>query len=118
MLCPLEKSGFCELVQMNIPVSWCKDVCKGNWESHRFNTAKLPSLPRMALNLAGAVVRHATDGLKERSLDKQVEYKNICIACNQMIIKNDKMRCTNTGCGCYLDTKIQWESEHCPIEKW
>ena len=118
MTCPLEKSGFCELVQMNVPVSWCADVCKTNWEQHRFNALKLPSLPRMALNLAGAVAGHLADGLKERSMEKQFEYLSICKVCDQMIIKDEKWRCTNVSCGCFIETKVKWESAHCPIGKW
>jgi hypothetical protein len=118
MTCPLEKNGFCAKVQMHVPVSWCADVCKTNWEKHRFNALALPSLPRMAVNLAGAAIKHLAEGLIERSDEKQKEFLEICKVCNQMIIKDEKWRCTNIKCGCFIQTKVKWDSAHCPIGKW
>jgi hypothetical protein len=31
------KGGYCGIVKMHVPRSWCEDVCKGNWDSKSIN---------------------------------------------------------------------------------
>lgn len=71
-----------------------------------------PSLLRKALNLAGALVRHAADGLARVGDDEYAARLVICDHCEQ------KEGTTCRACGCVLALKASWRSEGCPLGKW
>ncbi|MGD0077071.1 MAG: glycosyltransferase family 2 protein [Sedimentisphaerales bacterium] len=43
------KNGYCEIVKKHVPVSWCDNVCKGNWDGKTINPAGMVVAP-MPLN--------------------------------------------------------------------
>lgn len=75
---------------------------------------KMPSLIQQAKNLAISAKDHIKNGMRQVSAEKKAERLNICSSCP--FFKSDTMRCGH--CGCFLETKTQWESSTCPIKKW
>jgi hypothetical protein len=75
---------------------------------------KMPSLIQQAKNLAIATKDHIKNGMRKVDQDKKEWRLSICKTCPYF--KKDTMRCGH--CGCFLETKTQWESSTCPIGKW
>lgn len=76
----------------------------------------LPSLPKLAANFIKATTKHVVNGMKY--VDNN-EYERRLSICN----KNEcgfrvGVRCMHKDCGCFLDRKAWWQSEHCPIKLW
>jgi hypothetical protein len=74
----------------------------------------LPSLPRLAGNLAKAVVKHLGNGLKTVEVSTFQRRLDQCNDCGLRV----KNRCTHESCGCFIDKKAWWASEECPLDKW
>jgi len=116
MTCPLTQNGYCETRKI-----WCSTIyCGKCWRKMHPGEPKpeLPSVPQMAANFTVATARHLLNGMKERTAEQQEGCLKLCRECNQMILKNEQMRCTNVKCGCVLERKVKWESAHCPVKKW
>lgn len=71
-----------------------------------------PGLLDCGKNIGKAVLRFASSGFKMVGNDIKNQRLAICQACP--FLRGD--RCGK--CGCNLQYKAAWESEHCPIEKW
>lgn len=65
-------------------------------------------------NLTSALINHTVDGLSK--VDVNVVNERLC-KCNACEFR-DKETCTHPECGCYLDTKVWFKSEKCPIGLW
>lgn len=87
----------------------------------------MPTIPRQALNLGGAVVRTITSAIVgKRVKATQVEESIRLAICKQCPSvrpwerDNDFLRCAE--CGCWLNGKIKAKarlaSESCPLDKW
>jgi len=74
----------------------------------------LPSLPKMAVNLAKAVGKHLANGMKKVDFKEYQRRLDICNGCPLRL----KTRCTHESCGCFLDKKAWWDSEECPLGNW
>lgn len=79
---------------------------------------KQPSIIRKAINFGGALVRHVADGLDHVPEKVSKERLFICRGCPFRDPSSKKLICTHKDCGCYLDTKVTWASEKCPIGLW
>ena len=76
----------------------------------------MPPITSQAKNLAGAVGRSVTAGVKGEAVKVSREVRDerhaICLAC----VRRHEKRCLE--CGCWLTAK-QWSAtEDCPIGKW
>lgn len=108
--CRKFEGGYCPRVDMTVPKSWCSAGCE-------YYGRKLPSMPKMAANFTGAVVRRVVDR-RDRPADQQEACMEMCRACDRHIVKNGQDRCTHGRCGCFLAKKIKWASEMCPEGRW
>lgn len=75
---------------------------------------EFPSLPAMAVNLAGALWDWAVSGFEMASEEEQARRLAICGPCPF----HDDGRCRHLGCGCFLAAKVKLKTQHCPISKW
>jgi len=73
---------------------------------------KLPSVAKMAGNLAIALTEHVATGSKVASKKKFEKRLEACSMCPH---RTDK-RCS--VCGCFVDKKAKWNESVCPIGKW
>lgn len=95
------------------------DQCFGKkmWESRK--EKPLPSKAKMAVNFSQAVVTDIATGRQRRSVkEAETILEAFCkgngTAC-EWYRPSDK-RCA--ACGCYLEKKVAWKSQHCPMNKW
>ena len=77
-----------------------------------------PSLPKKAANLTKAVIKHVANGLKHTSKETQEARRSICRQCPFRDPHSFVLICTHQECGCYIDSKVVWTSEECPIGLW
>jgi len=77
-----------------------------------------PSLSRKIVNYAKAGIKHVANGLEHVSTEIQEKRTYICRGCpfRDPIAKD--LICTHEDCGCYIETKVTWASEECPIGLW
>jgi hypothetical protein len=76
-----------------------------------------PSAVEMALNFAKAAAKHAMDGARKTTPEERTNRLAICSSCEFCESREEApYRCTN--CGCFLQVKTAWASEHCPLAKW
>jgi hypothetical protein len=94
--------GFCEIRGLHVMKRACK-ICNQRW----------PNKIELAKNFSKAVARRMPE-IKNRTDDEQARIFAICEACERY----EDGRCRHVKCGCYLKTKIKWETEHCPENKW
>tara|TARA_R110000765_G_scaffold288759_4_gene384972 strand:+ start:4330 stop:6237 length:1908 start_codon:yes stop_codon:yes gene_type:complete len=73
---------------------------------------KLPSITKMAGNLAIALKEHIATGSESTSKEKFEKRLEICSMCTH---RTDK-QCSI--CGCFVDKKAMWAESECPIGKW
>jgi len=88
---------------------------KKNTEKNIQNTKELPMSEKVR-NLTKSLVRHASNGFDNTSVEVREERRNICLGCPHMIDSGLLIACQQ--CGCFIDTKIAWSSEQCPIGLW
>jgi hypothetical protein len=74
---------------------------------------KGPSLLEKAGNLAVALIKHAADRFRTVDQNTKIYRLSICQSCEHM---TKERACT--VCGCFLDEKVTWCSEECPLQKW
>lgn len=73
---------------------------------------KLPSMLKMAVNLAKALAEHAVDGLGKTPKDS---YDARLLRCSWCEKRNDD-RCS--VCGCFIAVKASMRSQSCPLGRW
>jgi glycosyltransferase involved in cell wall biosynthesis len=83
--------------------------CYWRWSGDRPDDEPLPSLPRMAANLAGAALDHMLNGLK---MADEATRKSRLAICRQCPHYRGDGRCSLCGCG--LDAKVSWAASRCP----
>lgn len=71
---------------------------------------------KLVKNFGKALVKHVVNGMKH--VDEQEYQRRIGICNEDRCGFRSGIRCTHEDCGCYLDMKAWWESEHCPIDFW
>lgn len=77
-------------------------------------TLRVPGLLQRAASLGKAIVYHVAAGLPGAD-DETVESRlATCQACE----KYDADRRVCKACGCFLDVKICWAEQKCPLGKW
>lgn len=82
------------------------------------NKPQMPSLGRMAANVAQSVVRNAASVAQGNALKLDPSEANrrlsICRGCE--FFSSEAQRCQK--CGCYLSVKTYLKAEKCPVGKW
>ena len=73
---------------------------------------KLPSIAKMAGNLAIALTEHVSTGSHSTSKE---EFENRLAVCSMCTHRTDK-QCS--VCGCFVDKKASWKESECPLGKW
>jgi hypothetical protein len=92
----------------------------------RRNAPEGPSLIRKAANFAKAVVTHVTAGMPKTPEPEIARRITICEACLPSgdesappgFFDPVKRECTHPNCGCNMNRKAAWLTQHCPIGKW
>lgn len=74
-----------------------------------------PSTFRKAVNLSKAVVTHAVAGFPEADGALVARRLEICRTCENYD-PGPPARCR--ACGCFLDIKLTWADQRCPINRW
>lgn len=74
-----------------------------------------PSLFHNAANFGKALVTHAVAGFPEADEAMVVRRLEICHTCEKYD-PGPPARCR--ACGCFLDIKIAWAEQKCPIGRW
>lgn len=87
--------------------------CKSCGQPH-----KAPNIIQKTINLSKAVVKHVIDGLGATPKDVQKARTYICRGCPFRDPFAKDLICTHEDCGCYIETKVTWASEECPIGLW
>jgi hypothetical protein len=75
---------------------------------------KMPNLFTQAANLAKSVTKHALSGGMNVSPEEKQARLDICYGCDRFV--KETSRCS--ACGCYLNTKTEWKTSSCPLNKW
>ena len=75
---------------------------------------EIPDILTRGKNLGKAVVKHIINKCEFVEIEEYERRINICNTCD---LRNGRI-CTHPECGCYLDEKGWWLSEHCPLNKW
>lgn len=75
---------------------------------------KMPNLFTQAANLAKSVTKHALSGGANVSPEEKQARLDICYGCDKFV--KETSRCS--ACGCYLNTKTEWKTSSCPLNKW
>lgn len=73
---------------------------------------KLPGLPTQAANFTKAVIKHISTGMQSTDNAEKAKRSNICNRCDS----NINGRCKE--CGCFINKKISWKDQECPLKKW
>lgn len=74
-----------------------------------------PSLIRKAANFGRAVIQHAVAGFPEADGTTVAQRLEICRTCENYD-SGPPARCR--ACGCFLDIKLTWADQRCPINRW
>ena len=82
------------------------------------NCGNGPSLPKKIINYTKASIKHLADGLVHTTLETQEERRSICRQCPFRDSESPVLICSHPDCGCYIDSKVVWASEECPIGLW
>lgn len=75
----------------------------------------LPTIAKMAWNLAGSLAAFVADGLTTVDADEYQRRLAICDACEERTGKNAN-RCAK--CGCFIAAKAMGRAWTCPLGKW
>jgi hypothetical protein len=82
------------------------------------NKSNMPSLPQMAKNLGGEIIKNVQSVAAGNSLNTDSaegdRRKGICNSCE--FFNKTQDRCTK--CGCYMAVKAYLKASNCPIGKW
>ena len=77
-----------------------------------------PSSIRKAVNFSKAAIKHIANGLEHTSKEVQEKRRSFCLQCPFIDPVSPVLICTHEKCGCYIDSKVIWASEECPIGLW
>ena len=66
------------------------------------------------INFTKSFANYASNGFHNSSKEVQDFRANICKTCENF----NSLNTTCNLCGCYLDIKVTWANEKCPIDKW
>lgn len=77
---------------------------------------KPPNFIKKAENFTKASMRHAASGFEHVSENVKQHRMRLCAGCDFLMPPEDNPTCGQ--CGCYLNIKIGWASESCPVGKW
>jgi len=83
-------------------------------ESRRNCTSGGPSVTQMAKNFAKAAGNYIKSGGENVTEEEHKKRLSVCSTCE---FKKGP-RCIHSKCGCFIEVKAKWASEHCPIDKW
>lgn len=75
-----------------------------------------PGFLARAANAFKAAARHVAN--RGRKVDAAETSRRLAICQSCPIRHPAKMVCRHPDCGCNLNIKATWESEHCPVSKW
>ena len=75
----------------------------------------ISTLLKMGIGFAGSLLNHVASGMKKVSQKEMSRRIDICKGC-EFFTDGEHPSCSK--CGCYMNIKARWESEHCPIDKW
>jgi hypothetical protein len=84
-------------------------------ETHRNCTPQAPSIIKKGVNFIKSTVNHIANKMKKVSQKETDRRIDICKGC-EFFTDGEHPSCSK--CGCYMNIKARWESEHCPIDKW
>lgn len=101
--CKNFKGGFCEILKVNTPRSFCHRRC---------SNMRHPDTATMALTLVGSVVSYASKGFPNRTKEEIEKIKAVCSVCEFYRTKKCVL------CGCNLAAKIKMATTKCPAGKW
>lgn len=82
------------------------------------NCGQGPNLVKKTINLGKALFQHVIDGLGTTPDNVQQERIQTCRMCPFRHTSSNDLVCTHEDCGCYIETKVTWASEECPIGLW
>lgn len=74
-----------------------------------------PAFFRKAVNLGKAIVEHAVAGFPEADGAMVARRLEICHTCENY---DPGLPARCRACGCFLDIKIAWAEQKCPIGRW
>lgn len=75
-----------------------------------------PGLVALAVNFGKAVVAHAADGFQPADPMTQSVRLAACQGCD--LRRPEDNVCLHPDCGCYINVKVQWRTQDCPLGKW
>lgn len=73
-----------------------------------------PGFLQKAANFGRAITQHLAAGLPQADEATVAHRLSLCHVCEHF----DAERTVCKICGCYLDIKIRWQEQKCPIERW
>lgn len=73
-----------------------------------------PSLLQKAANFGRAITQHLAAGLPHTDEATVARRLSICQVCEYF----DATRTACRKCGCYMEVKVKWAEQKCPIGKW
>jgi hypothetical protein len=88
---------------------------KGLPRSFPVINSKNPSIIEKGVNFIKSATKHIVNGMKKVSQKEMNRRIDICKGC-EFFTDGERPSCSK--CGCYMNIKARWESEHCPIDKW
>lgn len=114
----------CDCFRRGRPFKLGRD-CRSCWLYHNHPAYRVhwggpplhpPGPLRKAWNYAWAWARHCWDGFKNKTgLETMIRVRT-CERCP--VFDAAERSCTHGRCGCKIDKKAPWNSEHCPLGKW
>jgi len=82
----------------------------------------LPPIGTQLANFAGAIVAEGkaiAAGKEPVTEEEKIRRLSICLSpCPSLLGKTDDTNRRCAECGCYINHKIAWRSQKCPIGKW
>ena len=93
-------------------------ICQGCNFTYVINTknTKRVGIVDVAKNFTKAALKHMASGMSRTPDDIQEKRLAICESCEFYDKSNKHPACTK--CGCFLNIKVSWASEGCPVDKW
>lgn len=117
----------CRCNQFVGPVQpWGLGNCHLCWTYHTSNEHNIlwggpgippqePGVAKKISHFLKAVSEHALAGMPTTSEEDAGKRMAICLACPSM---PDKVAKKCVECGCYMQVKVTWNEQKCPLGKW
>lgn len=77
-----------------------------------------PGPARTVANFAAAVASHVAAGLPKVSAEVALRRTQICETCPSAMFDPAARRCRHSNCNCYIDRKVRWADQACPLGHW